>query len=256
MKKEIKTLTDSVFIINKQLKMNYLKKSATLLSFFIPFLLFSCSEDENKNECNNPYNLDLICSYEEYLQTVNENSDNELIDIETINNIILDIRYATDKNFTGNVVYTAPKAFARKPVVKALGSIQEELLDSGLALIIYDAYRPYAATLKFYEVYPDTNFVAAPWYGSRHNRGCAVDISLAYLENGKEIPMPTEFDDFSEKAGPYYEDIPDSAKANREFLIDIMKRHGFTVYPTEWWHYDYQGWENYKLMDIPFDKLQ
>ncbi len=112
----------------------------------------------------------------------------------------LDIRYASNNNFTGEVIYNQPKAFVRLPVAKALQEVQSELNSMGLGLKIFDAYRPYAATLRFYEVYPDTMFVAAPWHGSRHNRGCAVDVSLVDLESGNELQMPSAFDDFSEKA--------------------------------------------------------
>ncbi len=115
-----------------------------------------------------------------------------LVDLQKyIPGVVLDIRYADTNNFTGTKIYTQPRAFLRKPAADSLLKIQQILAEKGLGLKIYDAYRPYAATLYFYEVYPDTTFVAAPWKGSIHNRGCAVDLSIINLESGSELKMPT-----------------------------------------------------------------
>ena len=137
---------------------------------------------------------------EDYQEIAARDSQMLIVDLEeVIGNIYLDIRYATANNFTGEVIYTAPKAYARKPVAEALQRVQDSLAYYRIGLKIYDAYRPYAASLRFFEVYPDTNFVADPRHGSRHNRGCAVDLTLVELGSGREIPMPSEFDDL-EKA--------------------------------------------------------
>jgi D-alanyl-D-alanine dipeptidase len=109
--------------------------------------------------------------------------------------------------------------------------------------------------VKFYEVYPDTNFVAAPWKGSVHNRGCAVDLTLVILQTGKQLEMPTPFDDFTEKAAHSYMNLPDQVLKNRQILKDIMTKHGFLIYEAEWWHYDFKDWKSYKLMDISFEEL-
>jgi D-alanyl-D-alanine dipeptidase len=225
---------------------------------YIIFTFIACeSTAENKNDPRNPYNLDLVSDISVYKTNITQNPDNELINLENfISSIKLDIRYATTNNFTGKIVYPEVKAFARKPVAESLKKVQEFLENKGLGLMIYDAYRPYSISLKFYEIYPDTNFVAAPWLGSRHNRGCAVDISLYNLKDGKQLSMPSEYDDFSEKAHPDYSNLTDSVIANRTMLINIMKEYGFTVYPTEWWHYDFKGWNNFKLMDIQFKDLE
>ncbi len=184
------------------------------------------------------------------------NPDLELVDLEAvIPGIVLDIRYAGPDNFTGEIIYTSPKAFARRPVAAALQRVQTELAELNLGLKIYDAYRPYAATVRFYEVYPDPDFVADPRYGSRHNRGCAVDVTLVNLDSGLEIPMPTDYDEFTERAHPEYADLPEEVIRNRQLLFDIMARHGFSHYPTEWWHFDFHGWEDYPLMDLSFEQL-
>jgi D-alanyl-D-alanine dipeptidase len=205
----------------------------------------------------NPFGLKIISDTAEYQKLTNENPEKTLVDIQKlIPGITLDIRYATTNNFTNQVIYKSPKAFLRKPVAEALNKAQKELTKKGLGLKVFDAYRPYSATLKFYDVYPDTNFVASPRKGSRHNRGCAVDVTIIDLKTGKELEMPTLFDDFTIKASQSYNEIPEKAKENRKLLADLMIRYGFVKYESEWWHYDFKGWENFELMDIPFEELK
>ncbi|HAY71118.1 MAG TPA: peptidase M15 [Saprospirales bacterium] len=180
----------------------------------------------------------------------------KMIDLEHfIPGIKTDIRYATKNNFTGELIYTSAKAFARKPVAHALKAVQDSLSELGLGLLIFDAYRPYSATVKLFEIYPHPGFVADPAKGSRHNRGCAVDISLIQLKTGKELKMPTAFDDFSEKAHSKYMDLPAEAIKNRALLFGIMDHFGFDHLETEWWHFDFRGWEKFPLMDISFESL-
>jgi D-alanyl-D-alanine dipeptidase len=169
--------------------------------------------------------------------------------------IELDIRYATTNNFMHRIMYKRAKAFARLPVVLALKEVEADLKARGLGLKIYDAYRPYSVTVKFYEVAHDTNFVADPRKGSKHNRGCAIDLSLIDLKTGKELDMPTSFDSFSKKAAANYPNLSKTEITDRELLKSVMQAHGFKVMPTEWWHYDFNGWSNYPLLDIPFSEL-
>lgn len=201
--------------------------------------------------------LHIINSTEEYNKTIEENPNNELVDLEDfIPGIILDIRYATENNFTGEKVYEQAKAYVRWPVAQSLKFVNEELIKRNYALKIYDAYRPYSATVLFYEIYKDTTYVASPWSGSRHNRGAAVDVSIVDLETGEEIQMPTAFDDFTEVAHPGHMDLPENVIQNRQLLITIMQQHGFRVYHSEWWHFDFMGWEGYPLMDLSFEELE
>lgn len=231
-----------------------MKRTCCLL-FLILLTHAGCNKNEGTNN-NNPYGLNIVNNIDEYRKQISINPDFELWDIsEKIPEIVLDIRYATENNFTGRVIYTLPKAFARKKVVEALIMVQDSLKQLNLGLKIFDAYRPYAATLLFYEVYPDTNFVANPRYGSRHNRGCAVDVSLINISTGLEISMPTPFDEFSERAHPEYMNLDQEVIANRTLLFGVMQHFGFSHYITEWWHFDFEGWEQYPLMDIPFEKL-
>ncbi len=224
--------------------------------FFI--VLSSCTQKEDHcGEHPNPYGLKIIHCIEDYRNDIDTLPDNLLVDLqEFIPMIKFDIRYATENNFTGEQIYTSAKAYLRKPTAKALSKVQDSLSRLGIGLIIYDAYRPYAASVRFFEIYPDTNFVANPRHGSRHNRGCAVDASLYDLRTGEPLLMPTEFDDFSEKAHPKYMDLPEQAIRNRELLFAVMSHFGFTHYPTEWWHFDFHGWDKYPLMDLSFKDLE
>jgi D-alanyl-D-alanine dipeptidase len=193
-------------------------------------------------------------SYEAYIKS---NPDSRLVEIKKyIPAIALDIRYATTNNFTHHQMYKEAKAFARLQVVAALKQVEEDLKVKGLGLKIFDAYRPYAITAKFYEVTPDTNFVADPRKGSKHNRGCAVDLTLIDLKTGKELDMPTGFDSFSKKAAANYSDLPQQEIDNRAILRDAMQFHGFHEISTEWWHFDFNGWQNYPLLDIPFLQIR
>jgi D-alanyl-D-alanine dipeptidase len=235
-----------------------MKPKLNILFLLIAAAVSSCirpnAESESVNS-RNPHGLEIIQTIRSYDQTVRQNTDNTLIDLETeIPDVRLDIRYASKNNFTGAQIYSLPKAFLRKPAAFQLKIVQEKLKAKGLGLTVYDAYRPYSDTLRFFEIVPDPAFCADPRYGSRHNRGCAVDVSLYDLESGLPLQMPSDYDDFSEKAHPAYSADPVSA-ANRDLLIAVMETRGFKVYPTEWWHFDFKGWEKYPLMDIRFEEL-
>lgn len=191
-----------------------------------------------------------------YREQVKKDPRKELIDLEHfIPGIVLDIRYATTNNFTGEKIYNLAKAFARKPVASELKKAQEEFRRHGYGIKIFDAYRPYAATVKFYEVYPDSTFVASPWRGSRHNRGCAIDMTLVDLSTGEELKMPTGYDAFVREAFPTHPVADEVIRRNRALLISVMEKHGFRVNASEWWHFDFRGYRDYEILDIPFEDL-
>ncbi len=220
----------------------------------IPLLALSAIGQSVKKA--NPYGLNVVSDTATYNALVEQNPHKALINIKNFApDIALDIRYATDNNFCGEQIYNSPEAFVRKPVAEALKKVQADLKEMGMGLKVFDAYRPYSATVKFYEVYPDTNFVAAPWRGSVHNRGCAVDVTLIDLKTNKQLEMPTPFDDFTNKASHSYNDLSEHVLKNRQTLRDIMIKHGFQIYEAEWWHYNFKGWKNYGLMDISFEEL-
>ncbi|MCX6282115.1 MAG: M15 family metallopeptidase [Bacteroidetes bacterium] len=225
-----------------------------IISLLLLVLLVGSLHAQQNNK--NPYNLNIISTKEEYTMLIRKDSLKRLVDLQYyVKGIIPDIRYATSNNFTHKKVYTSARAFARLSVARALELVQARLAMEGLGLKIFDAYRPYAATLLFWELVHDTAYVASPSTGSRHNRGCAVDVTLVDLKTGKELVMPTPFDDFTPKAGSGFEPVPDEARQNRELLIKMMGNFGFTVYPSEWWHFDFRGWQNYELMDLSFEAL-
>ncbi|MBS1493574.1 MAG: D-alanyl-D-alanine dipeptidase [Bacteroidetes bacterium] len=169
--------------------------------------------------------------------------------------ILLDIRYATKNNFTGKVVYPEARAFLVDDAAYSLDSVQKELKTMGLGLKVYDAYRPLSVQRIFWEIMPDERYVADPKKGSRHNRGMAVDLTLVD-KNGKELSMPTEYDDFTEKAHRDYMKLTDEQIKNRKILEDVMIKYGFKGLPTEWWHFDYRGWEDYDVMDVKFKDIK
>jgi len=192
-----------------------------------------------------------------YLKAVKVDARKELIDLEKfIPGIVLDIRYATKNNFTGEQIYNIPKAYARKPVAEALKKVQANLKVQGLGIKIFDAYRPYKATVRFYEVYKDTTYVASPYRGSRHNRGCAIDMTLIVLKTGEELKMPTPYDSFQKEAWPTTPISDPEARKNRKLIIDAMQKHGFKVNSSEWWHFDFIGYKQYEVLDIDFEELE
>jgi len=173
--------------------------------------------------------------------------------------IALDIRYATDDNFAHAVVYPAARCLLRRPVAEALAAVQRDLSASGLGLKVWDCYRPISVQQKFWELVPDERYVARPvrrdgvWIeGSKHNRGAAVDLTLVGGD-GVELPMPTGYDDFTDKAHRDYRGGSAQARANAKRLEDAMTAHGFTPLPSEWWHYDGPAWERYDFSDEPLE---
>ncbi|WP_316750288.1 M15 family metallopeptidase [Pedobacter gandavensis] len=200
--------------------------------------------------------LKVLSSFAAYEKAYGLDPNQELLELEKeIPGIALDIRYATNNNFMKIAVYKQARAFARKPVVLQLQKVQAVLAKQGYGLKIYDAYRPYTATKTLYLKAANKNFVANPKVGSRHNRACAIDLTLVNLKTGKELEMPTPYDSFSPLAAANYLKLPAAALKNRNLLIQVMQAHGFRVLSNEWWHFDFRGWRNYDLLDIPFEQL-
>ncbi len=207
-------------------------------------------------QAQNKYGLTPM-KLEEYQKSLVSNPQNELVNLEKfIPGLVLDIRYATTNNFTGEKIYNLARAYARKPVAESLKKIQADLKKQGLGIKIYDGYRPYSATVKFYETYHDTTYVASPYKGSRHNRGCALDLTVIHLKTGQELEMPTGYDSFKKEAWPTSPVSDPTIRKNRQLLIDAMEKHGFKVNASEWWHFDFVGWQKFSVMDIDFEELE
>jgi zinc D-Ala-D-Ala dipeptidase len=180
-----------------------------------------------------------------------------LVELTTLDSTIkLDIRYATMNNFTGKKVYPEARAFMQKPAAKAIVRVHHKLKKQGLGLVIYDGYRPWTITKLFWDsVAPEfRNFVADPAKGSKHNRGCAVDLGIYDLKTGKAVPMPSGYDEFSDRASPNYTGGSDEERRNRDLLRRLMEAEGFIINDNEWWHFDYKDWEKYAIHDISFSE--
>ena len=181
--------------------------------------------------------------------------DLEFVEVVTvIPNIVVSLPYATEDNHFKRRFYKANRCFLRRAVVERLALVQRDLNAQGLGLKLWDGYRPRSVQWEFWKVLPDPKYVADPKQGSRHNRGAAVDCTLVDLKSGKELPMPTAHDDFTPKAAADFKLVPAEALKNRTILQEAMTRHGFQIFPSEWWHFDAPGWEAYPLED--FDPWQ
>lgn len=180
----------------------------------------------------------------------------ELIKLDT--SIHLDIRYATSNNFVGRPMYKEARAFLQRPAAEALVKVNQSLKPLGYGLVVFDGYRPWSVTKLFWDVTPDDKkkFVADPAKGSRHNRGCAVDLSLYDLTTGKEIEMTGNYDEMTERSYPSYTGGTTEQRKMRDLLRSKMEAQGFTVYEYEWWHFDYKDWKDYSITNVPFSKIK
>lgn len=218
-----------------------MRKAVLLFTLpFTCFILFTCAVGQNAPP-----------------QELNKR-EARLVELITLDKTIkLDIRYATADNFVGKAVYPEALAFLQKPAAKAIVRVHKKLKKQGLGLVIFDGYRPWAITKLFWDVTSEDKrkFVANPEKGSKHNRGCAVDLSIYDLKTGELIPMPSGYDEFTERASPDYTGGTDRERANRDLLRKLMEDEGFTVNPNEWWHFDYKNWEDYAIYDISFTEV-
>ena len=182
----------------------------------------------------------------------------ELVELNPLDpSIHLDIRYATSNDFLGTPVYSQARAFLQRPAADALLRIQQKLKPLGYGLLIHDAYRPWYVTKIFWDATPSNGkiFVADPAQGSRHNRGCAVDLTLYELATGKPVEMPGTYDEMSPRSFPRYPGGTSLQRWHRDLLRRAMESEGFTVYEHEWWHFDYKDWREYPILNIKFEDL-
>ena len=171
--------------------------------------------------------------------------------------ILLDIRYATTNNFMGEIFYSEPRAFLQRPAAEALVRAHHWLGEQGYGLLIHDGYRPWYVTKMFWDATPEELrvFVANPADGSRHNRGCAVDLTLYDLETGAPVTMTGGYDEMSPRSYPDYPGGTDRQRWHRELLREAMEAQGFSVYEAEWWHFDYNDWPSYRIGNERFEQL-
>ncbi len=182
-------------------------------------------------------------------RTAQPNRRAELVNLgEFAPTLVIDSPYATADNFVGRRIYPRNELFLERGAAERLRRVQAALSKQGLGLKVLDGYRPHRVQYRLWEIMPDPRYVARPEKGSRHNRGCAVDVTLVDAA-GDPLPMPTPFDDFSEKAHHGYMDLPPDVLENRATLKQAMMAEGFTPIDAEWWHYDAPGWREFVLLD-------
>ncbi len=182
----------------------------------------------------------------------------DLVDVATLDkDIRLDIRYAGTNNFMGTPFYTRARAFLQRPAAEALVRAQRNLKQRGYALLLHDGYRPWYVTKMFWDATPPDKhiFEADPRDGSRHNRGCAIDLTMYELASGKEVPMVSGYDEMTERAFPDYPGGTSQERWFRALLRRSMEAEGFDVFPVEWWHFDYRDWRKYPILNIPFERI-
>jgi D-alanyl-D-alanine dipeptidase len=182
----------------------------------------------------------------------------DLVEVAQLDPAIhLDVRYASSNNFLRTPVYTEARAFLQRPAADALVRALAKLKPLGYGLLIHDAYRPWYVTKIFWDATPPEGkiFVADPSQGSRHNRGCAVDLTLYDLKTGAPIEMPGTYDEMSPRSFPNYPGGTSLQRWHRELLRAAMESEGFTVYEAEWWHFDYKDWKEYPILNVPFERL-
>jgi D-alanyl-D-alanine dipeptidase len=182
----------------------------------------------------------------------------DLLELNTLDpGIKLDIRYATSHNFLGTPLYSQARAFLQRPAAEALVRVQRSLASEGYGLLVHDAYRPWYVTKVFWDATPADkhNFVADPAEGSRHNRGCAVDLTLYDLKSGRAVEMTSLYDEMSERAYPTYTGGSDAQRGLRDLLRRHMEAEGFAVYEFEWWHFDFRDWQSYAIQNQRFEAI-
>jgi len=182
----------------------------------------------------------------------------ELVELVALDPTIhLDIRYATARNFLGTPVYEQARAFLQRPAAQALVRAHRKLRAQGYGLLIHDAYRPWYVTKIFWDATPPDKheFVADPSEGSRHNRGCAVDLTLYDLKSGQAVAMPSLYDEMTPRAYSDYQGGSAEENAHRALLKQALEAEGFVQLPNEWWHFDYKDWKQYPILNLPFARI-
>ena len=239
--------------LNSYLQAHLMLKILLTLGFFCCGINLAISQLADGNQ------LWVESSYRHYKKDSRLHPEKQMVELKRSSpELVYDLRYATRNNFMQRLMYPAgtSSAFLRKPAADALSQVQQELAKQGYGLKIFDAYRPYAVSKKFWELVKDERYVANPAKGSNHNRGTAVDLTLIHLKTGEELDMGTGFDNFTDSAHHTFLQLPAEVLSNRKKLRSVMERYGFSALSTEWWHYSFQSKMDYTLLDIPFKKLK
>jgi zinc D-Ala-D-Ala dipeptidase len=204
------------------------------------------------------YGLPIINSDSIYRASLLFHPEKHMVSLLQIPGIIMNLRYASTNNFMHRKLYpnNTKNSFLRKPAYQALEGVARDLALQGLVLVIFDAYRPYSVTVRIWIPVQDERYAANPIKGSGHNRGVAVDLTLADSKTHQLLPMPTDFDNFSDSAREDFNGTDAKRIANRELLKRVMEKHGFIPLSTEWWHFSWPHAENFEVLDLSFSELE
>ena len=227
----------------------------TAVLFFSLLVLPSCAQPLKTSS----YGVRYIASEKSYKQTLTLDSNKKMLELkQLIPDLIYELHYASNDNFVKQTLYSANTdfTFLRLLASKALQKIQKELNEKGMGLKIFDSYRPYSVTVKFWELIKDERYVANPAKGSGHNRGLAVDLTIVNLKTGVELDMGTGFDNFTDTAHHSFTQLSITVLQNRKLLKDVMLKYGFNLLETECWHYYWPNDRNYEVLDLDFKKLK
>ena len=220
-------------------------------------LLYTLFIFSNISICAQP--LIIISTPKAYKISIKQNPQNELVNIKKlIPTILLDLKYATPSNFTKQQLYkNATTTYLRKDAAIALQAIQAKLQTLGYGLKIFDAYRPYAATVLMWNLVKNEDYVANPKNGSGHNKGTSIDLTLVNNSTGEELNMGTAFDNFTDSAWhKFTPQLPITIQKNRATLLTVMEKHGFKKLESEWWHYSWVSTQKYDVLDLGFGQLR
>ena len=204
------------------------------------------------------YGLPIINTDSIYRESLLSHPEKQMVSLLQIPGIMMDLRYATTNNFLHKQLYpkNTKNSFLRKPVYQALDAVARDLARQGLVLVIFDAYRPYYITVEIWTSVKDERYAANPANGSGHNRGIAVDLTLADSKTHRLLPMPTDFDNFSDSAHQDFNGTDAKRMANRELLKRAMEKNGFIPLATEWWHFSWPHAENFEVLDLSIADLE
>ena len=178
-------------------------------------------------------------------------SEKKLIELtsEKVPGLVLEIRYATEQNITGKKIYADKRAWLREETIRKLAQVARELEEKGYRLVLWDGWRPASAQKALWAAKPDGRFLTPPNRISRHTRGTSVDVSLAD-RNGKILEMPSDHDEFTDRADEDFSDVPKEVAQRARLLRKAMFRAGFSGVPDEWWHYDLRDWASYEPIEV------
>ena len=237
---------------------NEIKNYVKILLVFLIFFHFSGDTILAQSNVGNKYGLNVVDDIKLLQSEIAIDSNKKMIDVKkAIPSLVLDLRYATTNNFMHRKLYpVVTTTYLRLAAVNALKKVVIALNNKNLTIKIFDAYRTYSVTEEMWEAVKDSRYAADPSHGSGHNRGIAVDLTIADLQTKKELNMGTGFDNFSDTAHQDFIALPAKILENRVLLKTIMEKYGFIGLHTEWWHFSLPNATYYELLNISFDSLK